>query len=61
LTKTIFLIQHNQEEFCKKIGKHKLAIVEINGKQGFIDEKGSIAIQPIYDWAWSFSEALHQF
>jgi len=31
-------------------------MVEINEKQEFTDEKGNIVTQPIYDWAWSFSE-----
>ena len=33
-------------------------MIEINGKQGFIDEKGNMVIQPIYDRAWPFSEDL---
>ncbi|MGD1918531.1 MAG: WG repeat-containing protein, partial [Pleurocapsa sp.] len=35
-----------------------LRIVEVNGKWGFVDEKGDFVIYPQFDWITSFSEDL---
>ena len=35
-----------------------LAIIEMGGKQGFIDKQGNVIIQPIYDWVGYFKNGL---
>jgi len=35
-----------------------MAVVEQDGKRGYIDESGKIVIQPQYDHAWKFSEGM---
>lgn len=35
-----------------------LAVIEIAGKQGYIDVSGETVIQPVFDRAYSFSEGL---
>ncbi len=35
-----------------------LAVVQINGKWGFIDKNGNFAIKPVYDGVSPFSEVI---